>query len=350
MLPRKSGRRSIQAGFGVSDQLHRHVVHHALETALGNETVAEARTRQMIAQPVAQAAADHRGVSPLRESEITSNGAERQAKTVERGRREAIRTVPCGFPKRPLLVELYRSALDRSECFVDIQQPATGNDPLDRHATEALAQTRENLVFKTVERSKVDVPAFRFDHLIIAVTAKEGGHSETGAGTQNGNHALLGQKLIGTADPFELILWKGGHGMSDSTEIIDDGVAVDAEPLLHQSLPDHPRIVGELEHLSANRPGEGHRQLGRQIDPLPPPELLPGGLEARMLRSLELHRFAERDDAAGLDLGEREARLGSADVGRNDRPHACSASIAASIAEAPSSASLAVVRISAKSS
>src|SRR5256885_8603701 len=178
MLPRERGGRSVQAGLGVSDQLDRHVVHHALETALGNEPVAETGTRQMIAEPEAETAANHRRVGALRESKIAGNGAERQAKAVERGRGQAVRTVPRGFPQRPLLVELYRSALDRSQRFVDIQQPATGNDPLDRHAAEALAQTRQDLVLEAVERSKGDVPAFRFGHLVIAVTAKEGGHSE----------------------------------------------------------------------------------------------------------------------------------------------------------------------------
>src|SRR5256885_17205667 len=115
MLPRKRGGRSVQTGLGVSDQLHRHIVHHALEAALGNESVAEPGARQMIAQPVTDTAANHRGVGALRESEVACNGAERQAKAVERGRRQAIRTVPCGLPKRPLLVEFYRSSLDRSE-------------------------------------------------------------------------------------------------------------------------------------------------------------------------------------------------------------------------------------------
>ena len=58
-----------------------------------------------------------------------------------------------------------------------------------------------------------------------------------------------------------------------------------------------------------------------------------------MLGGLERHRLAERDDPAAVDLGEREARMGAADVGDRDLPHACSASIAASIADAPASAS-----------
>src|SRR5436190_23962274 len=100
MLPRKSGRRAEKAGLGIGDQLDRHVVHHALKAAFGNETVAETGTWQMLAQPEAETAADHCRVRTLRESEIAGNGAERQAKPVECGRREAIRAVPCGVPKR----------------------------------------------------------------------------------------------------------------------------------------------------------------------------------------------------------------------------------------------------------
>ena len=54
-----------------------------------------------------------------------------------------------------------------------------------------------------------------------------------------------------------------------------------------------------------------------------------------MLGGLQRDRFAERDDPAAVDLGEREAGVGPADVGDRDLPHACSASIAASIADAP---------------
>src|SRR6266496_1839949 len=112
MLPRESGRRTEKARLGIGDQLDRHVVHHALKAAFGNETVAKTGTRQMLAQPEAETATDYCRVGPLRESEVAGKGAECQAKPVECGRREAIRAVPCGFPKRPLLVELYRSALN----------------------------------------------------------------------------------------------------------------------------------------------------------------------------------------------------------------------------------------------
>src|SRR5437764_237900 len=59
---------------------------------------------------------------------------------------------------------------------------------------------------------------------------------------------------------------------------------------------------------------------------------------------------AEPGAGAAVDLGQCEAGVGAADVGDCDLPHACSVSIAASIADAPASASLACMRIIANSS
>src|SRR4029079_5526574 len=88
----------------------------------------------------------------------------------------------------------------------------------------------------------------------------------------------------------------------------------------------------------------------RQVDLLAPAEFLPGGLEARMLGSLQRLRPAERYHPAAFDLCQCETGVSPTDVGDRDLSHACSASIASSIADAPSSASPARIRISANSS
>ena len=89
------------------------------------------------------------------------------------------------------------------------------------------------------------------------------------------------------------------------------------------------------------------------------PEILPCSLETGMLGSLERDRLVQANDVSTIDLGQREAGVGAADIGDGDRPAhtgttaaptAASASIAASIADAPSSAVSQVVRINANSS
>ncbi len=136
----------------------------------------------------------------------------------------------------------------------------------------------------------------------------------------------------------ELVVGQSCDGVSDRAEIIDDDVAVDVQPLLDQGRTDHPGIVGQLQDFAADGPGEGERQLIGQIDLLAFAELLPGELEARVLGRLQSQRLVEREHATVLDFSQSEAGVGPADVGDRDRPHALSASIAVSIAEAPLSA------------
>src|SRR3546814_15544257 len=45
---------------------------------------------------------------------------------------------------------------------------------------------------------------------------------------------------------------------------------------------------------------------------------LPCGLEARMILGVQRRRPAERDAASALDLRNREARVGAADIDRDD--------------------------------
>src|SRR5690349_17310837 len=89
---------------------------------------------------------------------------------------------------------------------------------------------------------------------------------------------------------------KGGNGVADGTEVVDDGKALDAQTLLHQRRADHPRIVGELQDFAADRAGERQGKLIRQIDLLAPAELLPRELEAGMIGRVKLDGLTERND------------------------------------------------------
>ena len=77
------------------------------------------------------------------------------------------------------------------------------------------------------------------------------------------------------------------------------------------------------------------------------PNVCPGGLQARMLDGPERDGFAEARDAATFDVGDREPRMASADIGRDQLHHSPAA---ASIADAPRSAPSAPWRIRANSS
>ena len=48
-----------------------------------------------------------------------------------------------------------------------------------------------------------------------------------------------------------------GHG----PEVIDDGVAFDPQALFDQGWPDHPRVVGELQEVAADRARKSDRKL-----------------------------------------------------------------------------------------
>src|SRR6476660_8388251 len=135
----------------------------------------------------------------------------------------------------------------------------------------------------------------------------------------------------------EMFVRKRSHRISDRAKVVDDDVAVDAETLLDQRRADDPRIVGQLQHLAADRACEGDRELIGETAVLAP-ELLPGELEAAMLGGLERYRLAERDDTTPVDLRDGKAGMGTADVRDSDLPHAPSATIAAIIADAPASA------------
>ena len=110
------------------------------------------------------------------------------------------------------------------------------------------------------------------------------------------------------------------HRMRNRAEVIDDLILGNAEPLFHQGRADHPRIIGEFEQLAADRPGEGHAQRIRQVDPGDPAEFLPRDLEAGMVGGLQGYRLAEGNDAPAIDLGQRKAGVSATDVGDCDRP------------------------------
>src|SRR3546814_11490353 len=76
-------------------------------------------------------------------------------------------------------------------------------------------------------------------------------------------------------------------GMADRLEIIHQHIIVDVQLLPDQRRADDPRIVGEADDLTLRRPGDGDRDAARQAAALLALEILPCGLEARMILGMQ---------------------------------------------------------------
>jgi hypothetical protein len=74
---RKRGRRAEEPRLGMNNQLYRQPPHHAFEPALGSIAVREARTKELIANSMAEAARDNRRRGALRKCEIPGDATER---------------------------------------------------------------------------------------------------------------------------------------------------------------------------------------------------------------------------------------------------------------------------------
>src|SRR5438270_13630783 len=92
----------------------------------------------------------------------------------------------------------------------------------------------------------------------------------------------------------EVLVRKCRNRIRDRAEVIDDDVAVDPQPLLHQGWTDHPRTVGELEDVAADRTRERQRELLGKLNPGAPTELLPRKPKAAVLGCRGRARFPAR--------------------------------------------------------
>src|SRR3546814_6029755 len=103
-----------------------------------------------------------------------------------------------------------------------------------------------------------------------------------------------------------------------SSDLIHQHIIVDVQLLPDQRRADDPRIVGEADDLTLRRPGDGDRDAARQAAALLALEILPCGLEARMILGMQRRRFAKRQAAPARNLCDRKARVGAADIDRDD--------------------------------
>ena len=245
----------------MGDELDRHLFHAPLEPALRNEALAETGLREVAGEAEADTTGDHHRVCPLSQRQVAGDGAKAEAQPIQRRGGEAVAAGKRSRPQLLVVVEGEVLSLDGAQCLVEVPQTLAGRDTLDRDATEVASQLRQDLVLEQVERGEVDMPALGLDHFIMVRLAKQRGDTKAGAGPHDRGHANRRRRNVGPAQMQEMLLRERRNRIGDRPEVVDDDIAVDAEPLLDQRRTDNPRIVGELQHLAADRAGKGNRQL-----------------------------------------------------------------------------------------
>ena len=203
------------------------------------------------------------------------------------------------------------------------------------------------MILDRIERRKIDMPALAgLDMVMISVTP-DMRDAKPCAGAYNADRAFARQGRLRAAQMIKMFRASLGYGMADRAKVIDQNVPVDTKFFSDQSGADDPWVVGEPDHLAIDGPGNCNCNRTRQGLAGDPSILLPCRLEARMLSRLECGGLTQRDDAPGLDVGEREARMRAANINCDDPSHSPAP---ASMAEAPCSAPSAPLRIIANSS
>jgi hypothetical protein len=102
--------------------------------------------------------------------------------------------------------------------------------------------------------------------------------------------------------------------MSDGAEIVEKSDPVDAEPVANLRGPDDPGIVGQLQYVAHDRAGDGNGCGARQGTSQQLAERFPSDLQARMRVRAKSRGIAEARDAAMVDVGNGEPRVGASDI------------------------------------
>jgi hypothetical protein len=213
----------------------------------------------------------------------------------------------------------HRPLLELGQRLVDRDDRGAGDDPLGRDAVIFAPQPLDEGVFDRIERREVDMPALGRDDVVAALVAKHLRDAQPGAGPAHGDRTALGQRRLGPAQMQESpCIAQLRDGVANRREIVDHRPGLGAQPLRDQRRADDPRIVGELDHLAADRGGHRDRRGLGQGASQRLAESLPGELQARMLGDLLRYRLADRDDATLGYFGNREAGVGPSDIDRDD--------------------------------
>ena len=152
----------------------------------------------------------------------------------------------------------------RGKRFIYLDEPGARNDPFGRHAAVALAQARQNGIFNRIERREIEMPAFGRLHMIAAV--RRARYAPRPSPVPGPMMLIVPSLASGTSGPHrcgEMLCPSLRHGMAHRPKIIDQSMSVDAQLLVDQRRADDPGIVGELDHVAADRPGNRDRAAAR---------------------------------------------------------------------------------------
>ena len=330
----------------MGDELDRHFVHPPLEPALGDEAVAEARSRQMIGEPQAQrrrrsrppiapcASAMSPATAPSVRQKRSSAALARLSLPVERRRPQFLFVV-----ERERRGPRSRRALRRCSTAPAPKRPARPR----RGESCAASATGFGPRGCRAGRNRRARPRSRSPHNGPAC-----GAAQRRRGRCRDPRSLItpwsGSGRVGAADVANMLVGERRHGMSDRAEIVDEAKRSTPEPLLDQRRPDDPRIVGQLEHLAADRPGEGHRQLVRQArSPARAPNSSHAAGSSHARRSCSVTGSpSDTTRPPSISAMAKRACVPPTSATAIVRSCPLALSIAASIADAPASASLGV--------
>src|SRR5918993_4619452 len=260
-------------------------------------------------------------MSALREREIPGYRSENQAKVVERGGRKRVAARQCGGPEILFVAKRERPFLDRTERFVDVQEPPARHQPFDRDTPEILPEVFQDAVLERIQGSPVDVATLGRDDVMTVRTLQQARHPQPRPWPNDAHHTCLGKFALGAADVAVCGSVQTGHRLPDCGEVVYNDEALNAQLFLHQCWADDPGIVRELQDFAADRTRECYCQFVRKRLFDAPPELLPGVLEAGELARLHGDRLAEIDNSAALDRRKRESSMCAAHVRSRNSSH-----------------------------
>src|SRR6185312_12776300 len=290
MLRGKRDSSAEQTRLRMDNSFHGDCRHHRLEPALGGEPAAEARARKELGNARAEAAGNDDCIRAVRQRDIASDAAQDQAEAVERCDRETVGAEQRGGPNGLIVARFNRAVLDSRQRLVDIGEPRSRDYPLDRHPAVAFAQPRKNDVLDAVNRGIIYVPALAFDDIVVSLAAQHMCYAKTAPRSDDADHALLRQGNIGATKITKMFTPDLDDGMSDSAEVVDQGYAVDAEPLGHHGRSDDPGIIGELQYFARDGASDGNGCGAGQSAPQLLAERFPCGLQACMIDGLQRDR------------------------------------------------------------
>jgi hypothetical protein len=165
---------------------------------------------------------------------------------------------------------------------------------------------------------------FGFDYMGLARAPQQDGGAEAGAGPYDAGDTLRWKEAVGAEQRLELLFRQRRHRMSDRAEVVEKRQPLEAQVPGEARPLNDPAAIDEAQGLARDRRrhtdgGGGGERLARMLG-----KGAPGRCDTLMIGRAAAEDRAEARPFAGQELGEREARIGAADVDGDD-PIDCAA-------------------------